>query len=296
MNTIGIIGAGVMGRKLIECFLEKGIHPAVYDRSKARMDKLGGMDIKPVDSIAEVTAGADIIFLSLPGPAEVEEVMTGSEGILAHPPFGGVVIDTTTSRPDTSERMYSLAKEAGFSFADAPILGRPSGAGNWLFPVGGDRGTFERIEDLLLIPGKKAVFIPGGPGAGHKLKLVNQLIFTVTNTITCEVMAIVEKSGLDPTVVYETIKDSGAATVSGLFRETAGKIVDNDFDPLFSIDLLRKDAGLGIEAAKSWGASPVIAALSQTMNDLAYGQGYGNRDTGALVNVYRSLYSERSSE
>ncbi len=295
MRTVGIIGAGVMGRKMIELFIKNGDKLLVYDKSETARRLLSDWDLTLSDSISSLSSGSDVIILSLPGPVQVEEVMTGVGGILSDPPVGKIVIDTTTSNPETSERMYALSREKVFSFMDAPILGRPTNAGSWLFPVGGNETDFPEAEGYLTIPGKKAVYIPGGAGSGHKLKLLNQLLFTVTNTVTCEMMAIVEKSGLEPEVVYNAISQSGAATVSGLFCEVAGKIVNNDWDPLFPIDLLRKDSGLGIGMAKSLGASPLIAELSQTMNNLASDKGFGAEDTSALVKIYRSLYTKDGS-
>ena len=284
-----------MGRRMVALLKEAGYDVVVYDASEAAAGMAAEMGGIVAESISEVTGSVDRILLSLPGPAQVEAVMTGPGGLLENPPVGGIVVDTTTSRPETTERMAFLAREKGFDFIDAPVLGRPGGAGQWVFPVGGDASCLPRVEDCLGVLGKKAVHIPGGPGAGHKLKLLNQLLFTVTNAVTCEMMAIVGKSGLEPADVFNTIRGSGAATVSGLFSESAGKIVEGDFDPLFPVDLLRKDAGLAIEMAKSFGASPLLAELSQTMNNIASDQGFGGEDSSALFKTYRSLYT-RSEE
>lgn len=293
-KRIGLVGVGVMGRKMLDSFLSAGYSVFVYDKSDKARSQLSGLKVNLADELSQVSQNTDIIFLSLPGPAQVEEVMTGKGGLLENPPVSGIVIDTTTSTPETSEKMFGMAKEKGFDFVDAPILGRPSGLGNWLFPVGGEDDVIDKVEEHLLIPGKKVVRIPGGVGSGHKLKLLNQLLFTVTNAITCEMMAIVEKTGLRSADVYEAIRDSGAATVSGLFIESAGKIVAEDFDPLFPVDMLRKDARLGIEMAKHYGASPLLAELSQTMNNIASNQGYGKEDSSALFKTFQSLYQEKT--
>jgi 3-hydroxyisobutyrate dehydrogenase-like beta-hydroxyacid dehydrogenase len=114
-------------------------------------------------------------------------------------------------------------------------------------------------------------------------------MFSTINAITAEIMAICSLTELSPDTFFSTVADSGAATVSGLFRENGQKIVARDFDPIFSIDLLIKDTDLGLKMAQGYGGSAVIAELVQKQNEIARSTGLGKEDSSALVKVYEDL-------
>ncbi len=202
---------------------------------------------------------------------------------------GQIIVDLSTVDPGTTRRMAERVAAQGAAYLDAPILGRPASIGRWVLPVGGEEQALERCRPVLEIFASKAVRV-GESGAGNTLKLLNQLMFSTINGITAEVMAVCEKSGLDPKVLFETISSSGAATVSGLFCECAQKIVEQDFDPVFSIELLCKDAGLGLKMAEGFGAPPLIARMVQTLNETAKATELARQDTSALVKLYRDMY------
>jgi 3-hydroxyisobutyrate dehydrogenase-like beta-hydroxyacid dehydrogenase len=94
---------------------------------------------------------------------------------------------------------------------------------------------------------------------------------------------------MEPKVLFGTIADSGAATVSNLFRELGPKILGDDFSPLFSIDNLHKDMRLGIEMAHKVGADFLVSEANQRLNTLAREAGFGSEDTAAAVKICRRM-------
>ena len=202
--------------------------------------------------------------------------------------MGQIIIDMSTVDPDTTQRMGAAAKSVGVDYLDAPILGRPSAVGNWVLPVGGEAEVLERTRPVLEKLGREIIHV-GPLGAGNTLKLLNALMFSSINAMTAEMMAISQKAGLDPKILFDTISASEAATVSGLFKEVGSKIVARDFSPTFAIDLLCKDNGLAISMAQGFGAPPILANTIQVVNNLARAQGFGGEDTSALVKVYEQM-------
>ncbi|RMF76504.1 MAG: NAD(P)-dependent oxidoreductase, partial [Chloroflexi bacterium] len=241
-----------------------------------------------VESAADVAAQADIILLLLPGPLQVEAVVTGERGLLSAGRAGQTIIDMSTVDPATTRRMGAQAAAVGVAYLDAPILGRPAAVGRWVLPVGGNAAVLERARPVLNILAREIIHV-GELGAGHTLKLLNALMFSAINAMTAEMMTIAVKAGLNPQVLYDTIADSDAATVSGLFKESGRKIVERDFDPAFTIDLLCKDNGLAIQMARDAGAPPLLATAIQTINELGRATGHGHEDTSALIKVYEHL-------
>ena len=150
------------------------------------------------------------------------------------------------------------------------------------------RPSLARCRPVLEKLARKVIHV-GPLGAGNTLKLLNALMFSAINAMTAEMMAISAKAGLPPKVLFETIAESQAATVSGLFKEVGAKIVARDFAPVFSIDLLAKDNRLAIDMARDYAAPPILANTVQVLNELASARGLGAEDTSALVKVYETL-------
>lgn len=282
-RQVGLVGVGTMGGAILERLIDGGNQVYAYDPSpdaKELIHSAGGISCS---SVSEISTLCKVIFLVLPGPVQVQQVV---EEILNIKTQAGMVIcDFTTSTPQVTRLISQRCEQVGIDFLDTPILGRPSLAGRWCLPVGGSKEALDRVTPLLQHFAGKIIRV-GESGAGHTLKLLNQLMFNVTNAMVVEMFTVASKSGIDPQVIYDVISESGAATVSGLFKEVGRKIVTRDFEPLFSIDLLIKDAQLSLEMAKSWGLAPELGNLSQQHNLKARALGVGAEDTSALVKIF----------
>ncbi len=286
--NIGVIGVGTMGSLVVSRLVEANFSVIVYDAYTEAVQQAEALGAVAADSPRAVAGRSEIILLLLPGPPQIEAVVTGEQGILSSVSAGQVIVDMSTVDPETTRRMGGRAKAAGFDYLDAPILGRPSAVGRWVLPVGGNPDVIARCRAVLDVLGRKVVHV-GPLGAGNTLKLLNAMMFSAINAMTAEMMAISIKAGLSPQVLFETIAGSDAATVSGLFKEVGTKIIDRDFTPVFPVDLLCKDNGLAIKMARACGSPPILANSIQTMNELARARGLGSEDTSALVKVYETL-------
>lgn len=282
---VGVVGCGTMGRLLVSALHAAGYPVFAYDPDPQARTAAVEAGATPVPTLDDLGSRLAAVVLSLPGPAEIVEV---TSRLLADPGGLQVIIDTSTSDPATSRGLAARAAAARVGYLDAPILGRPATAGRWTVPVGGDAGVLERARPVL--EAFAATVIHVGPvGAGHTVKLLNQMMFAIVNAATAELMAAAPRVGIAPDVLYQAIVSSGAATVSGLFREVGGKIARADFSPVFSIDLLCKDTDLAVRMARAAGAAPVLTGMVQLLNHLARASGLGRLDSAALVQVYERL-------
>src|SRR5206468_275760 len=114
-------------------------------------------------------------FTSLPGPAEVEAVALGSQGILAGIRPGAVYVDLSTSRPTLIRHIEPQFRAKGAHVLDAPVSGGKTGAAtrNLAVMVGGEREIFERLKPILDAFGDK-VFYAGAIGAGSICNLAHK--------------------------------------------------------------------------------------------------------------------------
>ena len=265
IEKAGLIGCGRMGRCMLQSLLDRGFQVVAYDKFPAAAKSAEEMGAEAAATPAELAERSSVILLSLPGPAQLQEVLFGEKGLKEGLTSDHVVIDTSTVDPATTRVNAAGVEETGAAYLDCP---------------------------MLLTFAANAVSV-GGHGAGNALKLLNQLMFSCINAISSEVMAICDHVGIDKKVFYDTVADSSAATVSGLFREVGKSIVTDGYDtPAFTVDLLLKDAKLGLQMAKDADAPSVIAGTVQLYNEIAHAEGLGMQDTSALYKVFSRHYEK----
>lgn len=295
MIPIGVVGAGVMGRRAAETLAAAG-HPVfAYDVAPGAA---AGLDpgVAMLPSLAGVAAKASIVLMYLPGPREVADCVAGPGGLLENAPAGATIVDQSTVDPETSKRMWTLADAKSVAYLDAPVLGRPAMVGKWSLVVGGRAADVERCTPVLKVLAAN-VFHIGPAGSGNQVKLLNQLMFGAINAMTAEMMAIAERIGIAPALLYRTITASQAGTVSNLFRELGARIADDDYDnPTFSVDLLIKDVRLAAEMARAHAAPPILARSVEFINEAAHAQGLGKLDTAVMWKCYRRLWQPEAPD
>ena len=288
--VLGLIGAGTMGRAVASKLLPAGHSLFVFDVSAEAQQKAKELGATVSGSLRAVAEQANVIIMSLPGPKQVRSCVAGPEGLLSAAKPGSVIVDMSTVDPGTSRDMWDIAKQAGVGYVDAPVLGRPATAGKWTLPMGGTEKDMERCAPILDLLAARRIPI-GDPGSGNKVKLLNQLMFSAINAMTAEMMAVSEKVGIPPKLLYDAITASQAATVSNLFKEAGQRIVADDFgDSTFSVDLLCKDVRLAMEMATEASAPPLLARTTQFINELAQSQGFGTGDTAILWKSYHKIW------
>ena len=172
---LGFIGTGNMGNPMALHLIEVGHALQVHDQRAEATTSLEEAGAQRVESPMEAAQGAAAVFLSLPKPADVEQVVLGKKGVLEGLERGGVVVDMTTNSPSVVRRLAESTRARGIEFLDAPVSGGVGGArrGTLAVMVGGDLETYERCEPLLRAIGSN-VFRVGDVGAGNVAKARQQ--------------------------------------------------------------------------------------------------------------------------
>ena len=290
MDNVGIVGMGVMGSTVAQRLIEKGKHIIAFDTYEPSIARARDLGAKIASNIIELAERADVLFLFLPGPDQVAQCVSGSEGILVSNRKDLIIIDFSTVDPQTSISMAEISQARGAGYLDSPVLGRPATIGKWALPVGGEKAVFEDCFDLLKLIAAHVIHI-GASGSGNKVKLLNQMMFGAINAMTAEMMAVSSEVGIEPKVLYETIMASQAATVSNLFRELGGRISEQNYeDPTFTVDLLMKDVRLGISMAKENKTPPILGKTVELINEISQAQGLGDKDTSIMWKTYKHIW------
>jgi 3-hydroxyisobutyrate dehydrogenase len=290
MKNIGIVGTGIMGLTVARKLLNAGHILTVYDVSSQAADRARQLGAQVSQSPAEVAKKSGIILLFLPGPNEVIDCLTSREGLLSASRPGHVIADMSTSDPRISKRMAEQAERKSVDYLDAPVLGRPITVGKWALPVGGKQEALERCQPIFQLLAAK-IFHVGPPGSGHKIKLLNQLMFGAINAMTAEMMAIADKIDITPRKLFEIITASQAGTVSNLFKELGGRVAEENYeDPTFTVDLLVKDIKLAVQMATENNAPPILGRTVELINEISQAQGLGNKDTAVMWKSYHGIW------
>jgi 3-hydroxyisobutyrate dehydrogenase len=235
----------------------------VCDRAEAATAPLVAAGAVPAASPREVAATCRVVFTSLPGPREVEEVATGEQGLLAGARAGDVHVDLSTSAFDAVRALAAREAEAGVHLVDAPVSGGALGASQGTLTVmaSGEESAFARVETLLGAFGRN-VFYLGASGNGTLTKLVNNAIFLCGGLLVQETFAFAAKAGLDPNRLLEVVQKSSGAAYAGLAKLLLGRGFDNAF---FTLALAEKDVALALASAEGLGVPmPVIEAAHAT--------------------------------
>jgi 3-hydroxyisobutyrate dehydrogenase-like beta-hydroxyacid dehydrogenase len=286
--NIGVVGVGKMGSAMVGRLVGNGRVVNAFDIDSNAMKNATMLGANAVDSSKEIAGQSEVALLSLPMPADVELVVTGPDGLLAKPGRLRCIVDLSTIDPFTTQKNAVAAEKLGIGYLDAPVLGRPQNCGKWTLAVGGKAEDIEECKEVLALLAANVVNV-GPSGWGNVVKLLNNMMFGAINAVTAEVFAICREFGMSPKVFYDTVANSGAATVSGLFRESGSKIVSRNFDPVFTVDLLHKDMTLGIEMARKLGVPLLVSDGNQRVNEIAKALKLGKEDTSSVIKVYEKM-------
>jgi 3-hydroxyisobutyrate dehydrogenase len=215
-------------------------------------------------------------------PTEVEDVVLGDDGVVAHLPPGSVVVDMTSSRPALAVTIADVAARHGVHALDAPVSGGDVGArgGTLSIMVGGEPPVFDAVRPCFDVMGKTIV-LQGPAGSGQHTKLVNQTLVAGTIVAVCEALLYARRAGLDVASVLESVSSGAAA--SWALSNLAPRMVAGDYAPGFFVDHFVKDMEIALdEAARMQLALPGLA-LAHELYVALQAQGHGRDGTQALI-------------
>ena len=292
MIRIGFIGVGTMGLPMATNLLKKGFAVTAYDLNAAAVQAAVAAGMTAAASAAEAVAGADIVITMLPSSPHVESAYMGDGGVVNAARKGTLCVDMSTIDPAASRRVAAAAAERGVRFVDAPVSGGTPRAtdGTLAIMVGASPDDFQAALPALQAMGAN-VFHVGPVGSGEVAKLCNNLIAGVAAVAVSEAFRIAEGFGVDPKVVTDVIAKSSGNTwlmehmhpVPGLVARAAST---NGYAPGFMTDLMCKDVGLAVDAARALRIPVFVAPAAQQVYRLSSSHGLGRKD---FTSVYTFL-------
>ncbi|WP_106476148.1 NAD(P)-dependent oxidoreductase [Phytohalomonas tamaricis] len=242
MERIGFAGLGLMGAGMASNILAKGYPLTVIaHRQREAVDRLVQAGATEVKTPRELAERSDVVFLCVTGAPQVEALAEGDDGLLAGAHPGLVIVDCSTSLPETTRRLAAQLANVGAELVDAPLGGTPTQAqaGELQAIIGGDEATIERLRPVLATWTSKVVHV-GPTGAGHTMKLLNNFLAMGYGAIFAEALTIGARAGITPQTFDSVIR--GSRMDSGYYRTFFQYVLERDRDAhRFTLSNAQKD-------------------------------------------------------
>lgn len=293
---IGFIGLGNMGAHMATNLLKAGHDLVVFDVVSAAVDKMVALGaVAAASPMAVASDSVDAVITMLPSSKHAKTVYLGEDGILAGVGPGVLLVDCSTIDPYTTREIAASAAEHGNPMVDAPVSGGTGGAeaATLTFMVGGKVSDFEWVKPLLSLMGKNIVYC-GEIGNGEVAKLCNNLLLGISMTGVSEAMSLGAALGIDPKVLAGIINtSSGRCWSSDTYNPYPG-VMDNvpasrSYAGGFGGDLMLKDLGLAVDAARLAKQPIVLGGVAQQLYQMMSMRGEGAKDFSAVINLYAKV-------
>ena len=228
----------------------------------------------------EIGEAAEVVFTSLPGPVEFQDVTLGPNGLIHGMKPGTVLFDLTTNAPSTIRGVHPVFKNRGVHLLDAPVSGGPKGAKTRTLAiwVGGDQEIYNRFEPLLRDIGDQPAYI-GAIGVASVAKLVHNCAGYAIQTALAEVFTMGVKGGVDPLVLWRVVRQ-GFVGRARVFDRLGEQFLPGIFDPPnFTLRLAHKDVSLATSLGRELAVPMRLSNLVLEELTEAVNRGWSERDS-----------------
>jgi len=298
MKRIGFVGAGTMGIPMISNLLKAGFSVLAYDVRPEAVEEAKKRGAAAAGSSAEAARDSELVITMLPSSSDVEAAYLGPKGVLEGAPAGRLCVDMSTIDPGMSRRVAERAKAKSVRFLDAPVSGAVPRAieGTLTIMVGGEAKDLEEAKPALSAMGSNIIHV-GPVGSGEVAKLCNNLIAGVATVAVSEAFRLAEGFGVDPKVLTQVILKSSGYTwamehnhpVPGIVEKAAS---NRDYAPGFMTDLMAKDLGLAVNAARELRQPVFVAPAALELYRLASSHGLGRKDFSSVYTFLKPSSSQ----
>jgi len=280
-HRLGFIGLGHLGSPMARRLLAAGFPMVVYNRDTNRTNALAALGAEVARDPGELAAKVDVVLSCVPDGAAVETVYLGPIGVLRNAKPGTLIIEMSTIAPDTSQKLYRVARELRISVVDVAVSGSAPAAeaGTLTLLGGGDRQDFDAAEAIFAAIAKQWFYM-GPSGSGVSMKLVVNTLLGIGMQGVAEAVALGRALGLPRDLLFDTLAKT--AVVSPVQVGKLGSTKRHDYTPQFPIRLMQKDLDLALSAATRAGLSLPATEAAAAVNAAETTNG-GEEDFSAVV-------------
>ncbi len=282
--VVGYVGLGTMGGRMATNLLKAGYKVVVHDLHRQSASHHLQEGAEWAASPRELAEKADVIFSSLPEPADVEAVALGPDGLVSGVKKGAAYFDLSTNAQSMVKKIHEAFAAKGAHMLDAPVSGGPSGAASrkmaiW---VGGDEATFKKFKPVLEAMGDKPAYI-GPIGSATVAKLVHNMSGYAITCALAETFTMGVKAGMDPLALWEAVRQ-GVGGRRLTFDGLLDQFLPDKYDPPnFALKLATKDVMLATQLGRELGVPMRMCNLAYAEMREACNRGWEGRDSRAVM-------------
>lgn len=291
-KIVGWIGTGRMGYPMAERLLAAGHDVRIWNRTRdkaAGLEKVGGTLVDKASDLAST----EILFTMISTGKVLDEVLFGAGGVAPGgkgkmPP---VVVDCSTIGIDESAATRAKLKAMGSDFVASPVSGNANvlRAGKLSSVISGPEKASRDVEPLIALFSDSGTSYVGEGELARVVKIAHNVFLAATFASLTEITILAQKAGVPRHAFLAFINASVMGSTFSGYKTPA--LVNADWTPTFTPDLLRKDLDLGLELGDKFAAAmPVTAAVREqlhayigTTHALPQFKDYVKRDFAALA-------------
>lgn len=287
-QTVVFIGLGAMGQPIARHISDGGYKLRAVDAFPAARRRAAEAGLETFDSAAAAVPGADFILMMLP---TVEIAHSVFESVVATADPGATIVELGTIGHETSAAHADVARQRGFRYLDAPVIGggREAAEESRLKILAGGEDEAVRAAEPLLRCFSTLTYHVGGDGAGQVMKVIHNLLLAGITAATAEALVLAERLGVAPDKAVQILDSS--STRSFALNWLFPPALRDDYSGGAKVDILLKDLRLAIgdirpaAPEESWTVAERVLKLYERCKDA----GYGGDD---MAVVYRLLQND----
>jgi 3-hydroxyisobutyrate dehydrogenase-like beta-hydroxyacid dehydrogenase len=288
MSTLGFVGLGLMGSRIVKRLLSVGHTVAGHNRTRAKAEALIQAGMRWCDTPREVAQAADITFSMVSDTAALSSIADGPDGVLAGLAPGKIYVDMSTVSPRLIRDLGERVRAGGAQMLEAPVSGSVPAveAGTLVIFVGGEASALEKVRPIFEQLGQKIIHV-GGNGQAVSMKIAINLNLATQLLSLFESLLLAERSGIPRPVALDSLLNSVAASPAMKYR--APFILKMPDEVWFNAAMMQKDLQLALELGRELGVPLLSVALANEMLSAAKAMGYGQQDFAVLFKVLERL-------
>jgi len=285
-TRVGVAGLGTMGTPIAERLLAAGYRTTVWNRTAARGAALVEAGAASAASPAALARAAETVVVCVTDTAAVEDVVFGSDGIVAGAQPGLLLVDTSSIDPvATRDLARRFAAACGGRWVDAPVSGGEAGAraGSLIVLAGGEAGDVERARPVLAVFAGRITHL-GPAGAGQAAKVCNQMIIGAEVAVIAEALRFAATFGLDARRLPEAL--AGGWADSTVLQNHGRRMAAGVYRGAAAAHIMIKDMELACAMGRASATPMPVTGLVAALYRLAIAQGHADAGQLAPMRLY----------
>jgi 3-hydroxyisobutyrate dehydrogenase len=277
--SVGIVGLGAMGGAFSRRLLSAGWEVGGVDADRDRVEAQVAAGMRSADSLEDLARMFEIIIVSVPNGDILVEVATELAELRGR---ASLVVDTSTVDPEASAAARRTLELAGVEFLCAPVSGSSGLAASGdltAFCSGSDR-AYERAAPLLSTIARSHELV-GHREEARIAKLIVNLVVIGTMELLAESVSLAERFGLSRRAAIGHLQRS--VIDSAFLSYKASAIIEGDYEPTASVNLVRKDLALIGRLGSDKGLQLNAVGAIKAEFDRCAEMGYAEQDMAAVV-------------